>query len=341
MNLGAFSNITHTKMEIWIQVFNSKYSEHETGKRWNERLLIVTEKRMFIARKTSGFKSSDETLGTHLEIVDSIPMKEVESVQLELDAQGTWDDGGGKPSANSAHAAFASISKAASRLAERIAPSDAAGSRAGSVRNLLPTGADLLAGGGGGGGDGGGGGGVGKALRERLPGDAGDYSGRLLRIATKAGGFNHGQCYYMMLRRGEFPRLRRGGAEVARDAIGGGGGGGDGGGGGGGAGDAAAEALAARLGKWALRCAAASRRRTRLARAQRRAREAWESTGFHAALLVLIAANFVFTVKVGAKCRARACLGGNRHNPQANQHTHPRARARCALFLSPQSASSL
>ena len=108
-------NITGTRFELWAKKFNNKWSPKQNpDTAWHERLIIVTEKRLFIIarkqrarvhdwrarRRTSvsaplqaaaaaATAAADANSG--LEIVDSIPLEEIVSVDAR-DETDLWDD---------------------------------------------------------------------------------------------------------------------------------------------------------------------------------------------------------------------------------------------------------
>jgi hypothetical protein len=105
-------NLTGTIMEFRAKKFNSTslpfYNKHGHDKAWQDRLLVITEKRIFIITekaKKSGDKKQTccpttlhfNDLGAKgfgsagLEIVDSIPMEEILSVSMDMDSDpGVW-----------------------------------------------------------------------------------------------------------------------------------------------------------------------------------------------------------------------------------------------------------
>jgi hypothetical protein len=87
----SLDNLIGTRFEVWAQKFNNKWEQNQAPK-WQERLLIVTERRIFLASKEVA-KSNNERSGSNqpsdkdLEIVDSIPMEEIISVELNDGSQ--------------------------------------------------------------------------------------------------------------------------------------------------------------------------------------------------------------------------------------------------------------
>jgi hypothetical protein len=120
---GKPSNLTGTRLEIWSKKFvSSHFDSEDFDKAWQDRLLIVTEKRIFILTKKKLNSSSESfelsklrnnfDLRTNaefpaeaisagmdcgqghieLEIVDSIPMDEIKSVTLGDDQTAKIED---------------------------------------------------------------------------------------------------------------------------------------------------------------------------------------------------------------------------------------------------------
>jgi hypothetical protein len=87
-------NLNHnigTRFEVWVKKFNDKWEEQTESAKWQDRLLIVTERRLFVAsmklakpiESPAGDAESIQLTDNDLEIVDSIPMEEIVSVELE------------------------------------------------------------------------------------------------------------------------------------------------------------------------------------------------------------------------------------------------------------------
>jgi hypothetical protein len=173
-------NLTETKMEFWVKKFNKlSQSENESDKAWQDRLLVVTEKRIFILtekaiikskiKKRQSFtpslnaspvrtKSISPTIPASvcLEIVDSIPMEEIISVSLDMDSNpGVWDN--------------------PTDTERRTSQSDFVATER-SLRQLRPKSTD----------------------NAREP---------VLRIMTKPSKFNRGEPYYFLLRQQDCPCL--------------------------------------------------------------------------------------------------------------------------------------
>jgi hypothetical protein len=91
------SNLTGTKLELWTKKFkSSQTSNQEIQSAWQERLIIVTEKRIFLITKkestVSNQRAHENPVTTQrtpkkveYEIVDSIPMEEIVSIELNVD----------------------------------------------------------------------------------------------------------------------------------------------------------------------------------------------------------------------------------------------------------------
>jgi hypothetical protein len=89
-------NLTGTKLELWTKKFKSSQSSNEDNMEsaWQERLVIVTEKRIFLITEkqntVSDQRAHDSPVPTQrtskkveYEIVESIPMEEIISIELD------------------------------------------------------------------------------------------------------------------------------------------------------------------------------------------------------------------------------------------------------------------
>jgi hypothetical protein len=277
-------NTTGTKMELWVKKFVSSQSDSEDfDKAWQDRLLITTEKRIFIVTKknlNSKFgtdelinskKKSDHPESSsrleELEIVDSIPTDEILSVSLSNDHAGQSDE----VEPIQASLISRSLRRAASKL--NILPSHSNDKMHGihntsnraereSADQCLDRFSHL-------------------SLESDTPSSSigrENYCEPILRIATAPAGFNRGQTYHFLLRKQDYPCVEGDDAVSLRNR-------------------ADAEALAARLSTLAARRRVESDRETRFLRLQRRLRSAWDSIPFNIAVLVLIVSNFAFTVE--------------------------------------------
>ena len=106
-------NLAGTKMEFWTKKFNTSYlSFYDTNrhdKAWQDRLLVITEKRIFIIPEKAITNEGEQqqecpSPASHcsnkgaksfgpasMEIVDSIPMEEVLSVTIDMESNpGMW-----------------------------------------------------------------------------------------------------------------------------------------------------------------------------------------------------------------------------------------------------------
>jgi hypothetical protein len=243
------SNLTGTKMEFWAKKYTSTQSaSDDVEKAWQDRLLIVTDKRIFIItmKKTVDHKeltgqssrsaSDDQTKRAlsrissqvDLEIVDSIPVEEITSIRLET-KPGVWDaDSDSEPS---------SCLRSAASLLPRVRARDSgdpvpppspsnslfAAEQQASDRSLRrgeqqPSERGLR-----------------RAFTFRqpstgaisLPASRGQpvpvtldgHCEPILRIATKPGGFNRGQPYYFLLRQQDHHCLEATAAAAAGDGV--------------------------------------------------------------------------------------------------------------------------
>jgi hypothetical protein len=273
-------------MEFWTKKFNNTQAgTHDFDKTWLDRLLIVTEKRLFIVtrkdlgseddNKDKGRLSKQQLIDAELEIVDSIPMEEIISVQVEREA-GVWDE---NPHSATETPGASVIQRAIKTLAslrrkyrkrqddEEVAEEDRRAAQQAVERNLWaslkqpPTSAEPE-----------------RSRPGRIPPAHPDFCEPILRIETDPSGFNRGQTYYFLLRKQDCPCLDivHGLAPLRNRTD--------------------AEFLAARFAALAARRGAEHARETRFLRLQRRLRRAWDSVAFNLAVLLLIASNFVFTV---------------------------------------------
>jgi hypothetical protein len=258
-------NLTDTKMEFWTKKFTStsqsSHSQHECEKAWQDRLLVITEKRIFILtekevtnnriKKRKSFTLSPNlssvnmdssvsrssnmdingvrsTVSVCLEIVDSIPMEEIISVSLDMDSNpGMWDYD--------------------SRDADR--------------RNSQ---SDLLA--------------TERSLRQSRPKTDEDSSEPMLRILTKPNKFNCGEPYYFLLPKQDYPCLDTSQNTMPLRTR------------------SDAEALANHLAALAGRRHTEHARENRFLRLQKLLRHGWNSMPFNLLVLALIVSNFAFTV---------------------------------------------
>jgi hypothetical protein len=297
---GSSTNITGTRMEFWTNKFNSVCTIPSFENSWQDRLVVVTERRIFIITRKLDSESDDvptsisslyEKDSRLLEIVDSIPMEEIASVQLEDDAPD--DDEGESRNGQSENRVgsfthggrLSSYILSASNLLHKSPPAPEDPNTTASIPH---------------------------GLRESLSTPAA-HSARelfcpsLLRISTSPGGFNHGQTYHLLVRRDGHRQLDKSGEEVPAASD-----------------DA----------DWLARCisALAERRRrehaseTRFARMQQRLQAVWDSVPFNVAVLALITSNFVITVEqvlrpchvgghVGSHCGQVSFLYETRRSP--------------------------
>ena len=286
---GKPSNLTGTKLEIWAKKFVSSHSDSDDfEKAWQDRLLIATEKRIFILTKKKLNVSSENSelsklrnsfdLRTStdfqdkmdrgqgrvdLEIVDSIPTDEITGISLGEDHVAEIKE------ANLNHSSFItrSFRNTASKL--NLLSSDNNDETLEIQRaNRKATfeAADLC---------------LDRFLKRSLqssPSACDNFCEQILSITTAPTGFNRGQTYHFLLRKQDYPCVDPDDYVPMQNR-------------------ADAEALAARLAALAARRRAESARETRFLRLQLRLRRAWDSIPFNLVVLVLIVSNFVFTVE--------------------------------------------
>jgi hypothetical protein len=202
---GKATNPAGTKMQLWTKKFNTSNSKcNEFDKAWQDRLLIVAEKRIFIVTRKLNtacdhtFRHSIDSVdraggspgspgNADLEIVDSIPVEEIASISIE-GTPGEWD--GDKPKTD---ASF--LVKTVRRAASVITSIDRRSKR----DNVCPATeeertAERLAM-------------ERQLLRNSIPSHLDGFCEPILRISTRPEGFNRGQSYYFLLRAQDFPCL--------------------------------------------------------------------------------------------------------------------------------------
>ncbi len=183
--------MTSTKLELWTKKFRSSQLPGDVESAWQERLLIVAEKRLFIVTKKQNAVVDQSSTAPEYEIVDSIPMEEIVSIKLR---DSDLIDPDSPSSLNKSHSIFSLdiIDKASSLLkSNRTTSLPVNGSK-----GAPPDTAQRLA--------------ASKGWRESVHAAAGDdYCQQVLRIATEPGGFNHGQPYFFLLRKQDRPPLLR------------------------------------------------------------------------------------------------------------------------------------
>jgi hypothetical protein len=258
--LNKPSNLTGTKMEFWTKKYNSTHStSDDTEKVWQDRLLIVTDKRIFVItlktknddKQATGWSAGSsfaEQASTHieqanrglckadLEIVDSIPVEEITYIRLESKHGGWDDDEELAPRVSHLSSCLRGVSALLGQASAQDCPDPSPGSPSSSANCLSQA-----------------------SYRHPAPVALDGQREPILRITTKPGGFNNGRTYYFLLRQQDHHCL-----EAPATAAGDGGG-------------AArrplrdradAEALAARLGALAARRRGEHSRETRFLRLQ-------------------------------------------------------------------------
>jgi hypothetical protein len=266
-------------MEFWTKKFNSGCTVPNFENSWQDRLVVVTERRIFIITKkfdphsvsvcnTVQGRTSISSLyekDSLLEIVDSIPMEEIVSVEMKDDAalhdedevshndNGNGSIKGSKKDASTHGKRISSYIQFASNLLNKTqSVSEDANTTASDIHCLRETLSTPNA----------------QCARQL-------FCPSLLRISTSPGGFNHGQTYHFLVRRDGHRLLDKSGEEVLADS--------------------------GRLVRWITAMADRRRREhaseTRFARMQQRLQAVWDSVPFNVAVLALITSNFVFTVE--------------------------------------------
>ncbi len=275
INQPKSPNLTGTRLELWAKKYVSSQCDSEDfDKAWQDRLLIATEKRIFIVtrkklntkleaegllkgrNKTDDFGCMDRHGSPFdLEIVDSIPTNEIASISLD-------DDNAEKP--KEVQTMQSSIARSFRHTATILNILPANSNK--DSRKARPEAPELC---------------LNRFFESgspSIPSARENFCEQILSITTAPAGFNHGQTYHFLLRKQDYPCVDGDDAISLRNR-------------------ADAEALAARLSTLAARRRAESDRETRFLRLQRRLRRAWDSILFNLVLLVLIVSNFVFTVE--------------------------------------------
>jgi hypothetical protein len=274
------SNLTATKMEFWTKKFTTTQAASDNFENaWQDRLVIITEKRIFIVTAkrlkhegesgskgwlhTADSQSFDTSYlsdnQTGLEIVDSIPMEEVVSVTLE-GGQGVWENEKRRAHRNPVVRCF---SRTVALLSDpRFCPASAAPADEDGRQPELHASPQELR----------------RTFSSAAEGEDEAHCEPMLRITTKRSGFNRGQEYYFLLRKQDHPSVDAEGGTAALRSR------------------ADVEGLAETLAELAARRRGEHVSETRFLRLQGRLRRTWDSIPFNLAVLALIVSNFVFTV---------------------------------------------
>jgi hypothetical protein len=204
---GKSTNPSGTRMELWTKKINTSNSNCEVfDKAWQDRLLIITERRIFIVtkkfnvtgeqkRRTSiDLADREGAAGTaDLEIVDSIPVEEIAAISIER-SPGVFDDEVSRAGASLLTMAVRRARRAASLLSFDRSFLDDGGpsmTEEGRTAERLTMEQTLL--------------------RRAVPSPLDGFCEPILRISTQPEGFNRGQSYYFLLRAQDFPCLDDGG----------------------------------------------------------------------------------------------------------------------------------
>jgi hypothetical protein len=280
-------NLTGTKMEFWTTKFNSSTTEYDTNgndKLWQDRLLLITEKRIFIVTEKATVKKgetvprakqasfgnekdhADSASGFNMEIVDSIPMEEILSITLDMESHpGTWSNDGMNSSRRKSLSFIQEIKTELQEIEHNLR-------KCRPESNTLPFHAPTRAA---------------PSARtsrslERSSTSRDNFERNelepVLRILTKPGYFNRGEPYYFLLRKQDCPCVDTEDHSMPLHTR------------------ADAEALASRLASLAARRHTEHARDNRFDSLQKKLCRAWNSVAFNLLVLVLIASNFAFTV---------------------------------------------
>jgi hypothetical protein len=194
---GKPYNIARSKLEIWVK--------KACKKGWHEKLLIVTERRIFIISKrereqpltpASGDASSNAYVPETaiFEIVDSIPMEEIVSIQfIQPESSFREDNPPSSPSRPNKliERILAPMLALMDSLLQRLvgdASEDTPHWHA-CKQELHDSSASKHD----------------ELLSVPMPDDADAYFSKVLRITTVPSGFNYGQPYHLLLKQGPYP----------------------------------------------------------------------------------------------------------------------------------------
>jgi hypothetical protein len=197
---GKAQNLTSTKLELWTKKFRNSQSQGDVESAWQERLLIVTEKRFFIVTQKQNAAVDQSSNVPEYEIVDSIPMEEI--VSIKLSDSGLSDPDSPSPLNKRPSIFSLSIIEKASSFLQSNRRSqtdyDSEGAPSDTALRLAAS----------------------NGWRESVHAAAGNkYCQKVLRIATEPGGFNHGQPYLFLLRKQDRSPLLSTGGETARVPV--------------------------------------------------------------------------------------------------------------------------
>ncbi len=240
-------------MEMWVKKLKVK---NDKGKiEWQPRLLVVSNKRLFILMK------KDET--SVLDIVDSIPMQEIESVSKVGADELQRRTSSRRLSVHSfTDKTIRSIDSLRSTLRNWIPKAKL---KTNSDFDSLKEKSEVLQ----------------KKYDELLTADGVDSaSSGILRITTKHGGFNEGQPYYFS----HIQELRTTGSDARHTSIG----------------DephSVIDVVEGHISKLSHAYKQVFAIETRFQRLQAGLRSTWNSLPFNMIILALIVSNFIFTVK--------------------------------------------
>ena len=283
-------------MEFWTTKFNSSTTVYDTNgndKLWQDRLLLITEKRIFIVtEKATGKKGgmmpqakqaslgngkghTDSGSGFSMEIVDSIPLEEIISITLDMESHpGTWSNDGMNSSRRKSQSFFQEMKANLQEIEHNLrncrpesstpnAPAPTRTSRSLDMKRLTSNSRTS------------------RSLEKSSP--SRDILDRnelepVLRILTKPGQFNRGEPYYFLLRKQDCPCVDTEDHSMPLHTR------------------ADAEGLASRIASLAARRHTEHAREHRFDSLQKKLCRAWNSVAFNLLVLVLIASNFAFTV---------------------------------------------
>jgi hypothetical protein len=270
----ASSNVAGTKFEFWVKKFCYKTPNSEVeGCAWQDKLLIVTEKRIFIVtqkekaaskeRRGSTASVTDES-NSELEIVDSIPMEEILSVQVEDEKDGKWEESSTERVRNW----FWEWAKQQKKKYYSVLFEQGEENGMGQDSEKEKRKNDIEK--------------IQSKLRLKIEDSAQDCCDRILRITANPSGFNRGIPFFFLVKNKKPIRLVKTWTELEKDVLQKQGG---------------LIKLANQLSTLATKRRTDHKRETRFLRFQQALQCVWDSMAFNLVVLGLIVSNFIFTVQ--------------------------------------------
>jgi hypothetical protein len=261
------TNITGTKFEVWVKKFCNKSLKVEDSS-WQDKLLVVTEKRIFILSQKETKKarygstaSFTEEPQSELEIADSIPMEEIMTAQIEEEKDGKWEENCSEFMPSSFwERVHERIDTFYSRWFEH--PEENANSQDSDKQQRKD---DLEK--------------IQEMLRLGIGEESQNCCDRILRIITHPTGFNRGIAFYFLVKKDPISAVKSR-MDLENAVL-----------------ESRLTELAKQLSHLAAKRRADHRRETRFRRFQHALQYVWDSTAFNLVVLGLIVSNFIFTVQ--------------------------------------------